>query len=358
MGKHSHSAGRYRMISSMSIKGFRCFREVSLSPLGRVNVIVGDNGSGKTSLLEALFIMSGSSPDLTIKTRAWRGIDSIEVTDDPQAAAELWGDLFHEFDRNRPIEMEANDTKTGRRRVVISGADQGDVLLAPSTQSDKVMTRTAPISFEYIVNGNSKIIVPEFTDKGLRLGATGLPTIKGRFMAANFSAKEYARIFSALSQGKRDREIVDLLRSEFPRIENLSVEILGQDTMIFASASGIPRKIPVVLLSAGINKLLCILLSIANLPGGVVMIDEIENGFYYERMPSIWRMIRDFAERYETQVFASTHSRECLVALSDVYADAPQDACLLRVEQHENTSHVLMFPGEMAFGALKFGEVR
>jgi recombinational DNA repair ATPase RecF len=57
---HHHDqrqASRYRMMRSLSIENFRSYRELHLSPLRRVNILVGDNGSGKTALLEALFLV-------------------------------------------------------------------------------------------------------------------------------------------------------------------------------------------------------------------------------------------------------------------------------------------------------------
>ena len=49
-----HETGEYLMIDKLSIENFRCFKSVQLWDLKRVNIIVGENASGKTVLLEAI----------------------------------------------------------------------------------------------------------------------------------------------------------------------------------------------------------------------------------------------------------------------------------------------------------------
>ena len=46
----------------------------------------------------------------------------------------------------------------------------------------------------------------------------------------------------------------------------------------------------------------------------VLLIDELENGLYYSILPQIWRGIATLAESEQIQVFATTHSRECILA--------------------------------------------
>ena len=98
---------------------------------------------------------------------------------------------------------------------------------------------------------------------------------------------------------------------------------------------GLPEKIPIALLSAGINKLICILLAIAQNPKGLVLIDEIENGFYFDRLLPIWKLIHSFASDHEVQLFASTHSAECLRALIPVIEGNEKDFSLIRMINQE-----------------------
>ena len=47
------------MFRSFTVKNFRCFQDLTIAPLARVNLIAGKNNVGKTALLEALYLHSG-----------------------------------------------------------------------------------------------------------------------------------------------------------------------------------------------------------------------------------------------------------------------------------------------------------
>src|SRR5690242_8026405 len=65
---------RVPMIDSVRMKNFRCFEEHFIEGLGTVNILVGDNGSGKTALLEALFLSQIGHPEVITRMRLWRGL--------------------------------------------------------------------------------------------------------------------------------------------------------------------------------------------------------------------------------------------------------------------------------------------
>src|SRR5437588_761087 len=52
--QESESAMGKLLLDSLEVRGFRGFRDLRIERLGRVNLIVGKNGIGKSSLLEAL----------------------------------------------------------------------------------------------------------------------------------------------------------------------------------------------------------------------------------------------------------------------------------------------------------------
>ena len=87
------------------------------------------------------------------------------------------------------------------------------------------------------------------------------------------------------------------------------------------------------------------------------MVDEIENGFYYKRMPSIWKAIIKFSHEYSVQLFISTHSKECLEALLPSVNEDPSNFRLLRVEVDEKRNHTIkVFKGKDLASALNTGE--
>src|SRR6266516_1632072 len=99
------------MFRSFTVKNFRCFRELTLTDLERVNLIGGKNNVGKTALLEALFLHVGpTSPQLPIGINANRGIT--QVSEDPR---ETWGWLFYGKHIEVPIELTSIGADNLRR---------------------------------------------------------------------------------------------------------------------------------------------------------------------------------------------------------------------------------------------------
>ncbi|MDQ3255935.1 MAG: AAA family ATPase [Acidobacteriota bacterium] len=87
-------AGDYKMIESLKIENFRCFESVELRDLKRINVIVGENGSGKTALLEAIFLGAVGAPEIVLRLRGWRGLGDLEIKSDQGSFQSAWRDLF------------------------------------------------------------------------------------------------------------------------------------------------------------------------------------------------------------------------------------------------------------------------
>ncbi len=88
------------MYNSVKLQNFRCFDDVSISSLARINLISGRNGVGKTSLLEALWLLSNpTDPEFALKLSKLRRI-SVDT-------GILFSDLFHDFDVTKKISLSA-----------------------------------------------------------------------------------------------------------------------------------------------------------------------------------------------------------------------------------------------------------
>ena len=71
----------------------------------------------------------------------------------------------------------------------------------------------------------------------------------------------------------------------------------------------------------GFNRLLILASVIIDSAGGIVLIDEIENGLHYSVLADVWRIVVRTAKDYKVQIFATTHSRDCYEALAAVNAE-------------------------------------
>ena len=110
---------------------------------------------------------------------------------------------------------------------------------------------------------------------------------------------------------------------------------------------------PIPLLSDGVNRLLGICLGIANTRGGTILVDQLEDGFHHKLLPSIWNSIYSLASHFNVQIFASTHSAECLRAMIPTLKGHEEDFSLLRAARVENGCTIDSFPGNYLETALE-----
>lgn len=64
--------------------------------------------------------------------------------------------------------------------------------------------------------------------------------------------------------------------------------------------------------------MLGIALSLSRARGGILLVDEIDTGIHYSVMESMWRLVCSTANRLDVQVFATTHSHDCVKSLSAI----------------------------------------
>jgi hypothetical protein len=355
------------MLSSIHVENFRCFQRLDLDDLGRINVIVGDNASGKTAFLESLVLPSGN-PDVTFHLRNARGIGiPMPILQRRKTAYDsLWKDLFFQLNQKAPITIVLRGTTENARslRVFYNGASetplftsQGTSGVVPKPDASTII----PITFELTdAKGALHTLQPE-------LAPTGNIVIKGPpadtpvvfFFAASLLADALwiASTFSDLSTRNEDTRLKETLKKIFPQITDLSVEVspLG-NASLYCVIPGMPEKIPIGLISYGINKLMAVLLGIASSPNGIALVDEIESGLYYKAFPKLWQAILQFSVEYNTQLFLTTHSSECLRALTPLLVTDHEKFRLLRSEKQSNgTCTIRIFKGKEFESALETG---
>jgi hypothetical protein len=166
----------YHMIESVEIQNFRSFRQVQLKGLPRINIVVGDNGAGKTALLEALFVAAAANPDVVTRFKHWRGVDAAGLTGTPQEIYDgIFLDLFHEFRKDHGPSVtligNANDSRSVRIYY-----DQGEPTLLPFGEGPHApppISGYTPVSFEWkdVAGQITKItprLAPEAVCKSLR----------------------------------------------------------------------------------------------------------------------------------------------------------------------------------------------
>lgn len=343
------------MLDSFSITNFRCFNDVEIKNCRRINVIVGDNGSGKTTMLEALFLALGVSPEIAMRTKTLRGFEAAQLSgthEDLNAA--LWGDLFYKFQSNKGAVISLKGPVEQHRSVIVNLHKRGQMRVLPPSRNKsgapvRVVPDPSPITFKWKIRGMPDLTVePSFAENKLIFPAVSTERVKAAFFSSSRAAPtlETANHFSNLSKSFLEGDFVDQFIQMYPRIKTITIELSAGSPMLFAAVEGLSEKIPLGLASGGMSKLAAILLGMAEHSGGVLLIDEIENGFYYRRLPMVWDAIVRASKQYDCQVFASTHSAECLNAIARLAESVPEDFSMMRTVLESDGAKVREFEGE------------
>lgn len=342
------------MITTLEIENFRCFKHLKLEHLSQINIIVGKNGSGKTALAEALVTV------LTPVTRMWqlrdqrKGSGSVLVNLRPRDFRGLWRHFFYAMQEDSTIRITVSGTeKTDTNQIALyydkaHSEETVSLSLAENTMNTDA-DRLAPLVFsQKTATGESKDYRITIASNGVNIAPS--PTSLEKevlFYPANtkHDLGEAAQRFSELSKKGNTTKVVNIIKNLYPFIQDLSIELDLGNPSIFASVEGIKEKMPIQYISEGVYRLLTILLGIVSYPSTIIIIDEIENGLYHETLDEVWRTLLEFAKEYNTQLFITTHSQECLSAAAKVAEDHEEKFTLLRTEIKNQEWKVKRFNG-------------
>jgi AAA15 family ATPase/GTPase len=147
------------------------------------------------------------------------------------------------------------------------------------------------------------------------------------------------------------------MREEFPFLADINHELLAGAPTLYAKIRGKRVAQPLNLVSSGIYKIATILLHIFKAKGSFLCVDEVENGIFFDRLDSLWRLMANFAKRNKTQLFVTAHGLECIESAGRIL-DA-EDLSLVQIFRRGNTSEVVTARGRDAVAAIHSGiEIR
>ena len=108
--------------------------------------------------------------------------------------------------------------------------------------------------------------------------------------------------------------------------------------------TGIDEPLPLRSLGDGMQRMLGIALALANAQDGILLVDEVENGIHYSVQPELWQLVFRLARRLNIQVFATTHSWDCIKGFQEAaQEDKQNEGLLIRLESKKDDIGVTLF---------------
>ena len=306
------------MITDLEIQNFRGLRHVKFVDLKRVNLIVGGNDTGKTSILEALVLLLGDGAALqqlpiTFRTNQHRG-QSVDHENDQE---NFWSWLFYDRSFENEIRISAGLTSQGRITVQTEREPDphlgGKALQAVLTRNDsrekvQAVPRPGMPRHKLLQYGQRQFAVTAANaPDGFRLAV-----LSTRAPNPVQDAENYNQV-ALLADG--ERRIEEIMREVEPRVRRLRYAKLPGTTspLIFVDI-GLSRAVPATQMGQAFNRILHIYTHVMANQATVLLVDEIENGIFSESMPRIWKGLLALCERESIQIFATTHSRKCVMS--------------------------------------------
>jgi len=311
-------------LTSITIRGYRPFREL-VAPLGPLEVLVGANGAGKSSLFEFLRFLR----------------ESVEREISPEiVAGNVGSQLFHRpgpprFNWTLEVQLEGESIEYEAELMGPVGSPQvireRVLALIPDSPQRKFLMRRlgekargAPranelmLSFATAPSARSLYSLREYIRSWRFYGAFALSKEKIRqpaFIEQEPVLREDGRNLSSVlhylltEHRPAFDELQQHLRSIIPGFRGLSVKARGGpgQVMAFWQEEGVDEDLSLADLSDGTLHLLCwITLCVHPHPPGLICIDEPDQGVHPRTLPLLAGLFQKAADR--TQILLSTHA--------------------------------------------------
>ncbi|MBL9100350.1 MAG: AAA family ATPase [Myxococcales bacterium] len=335
------------MLKSLEIKNFRMLEDFQVSKLGRVNLIVGKNNSGKSTVLEALRIYAGDARPSVLQQIAAShheaGLLNQAVTIELPASlpfAALITD--RRYDRNRSISI--GELASESCLVLSFGYRARDLRPAPfltAIPTGDSWVEVVPAL--QVTRGKKRLFLINLTPQSEPLSAPtqGLPCshVPTQFVPSDVLADEWDQI--ALTDGQNVvREALQILAPEFEGltfVRDTGTPNLHRSPRVKLSTATEP--VPLHSLGDGVVRILQIVLKLFPAKSGFLLIDEFDNGLHYSVQEQVWSLIFKMAARLDIQVFATTHSWDCIESFARAaHANQDVEGVLFRVGRSVRTS--------------------
>lgn len=348
------------MLTSFYIENFRLFDLLEVNRLGRLNLIVGQNNSGKSAFLEAveLYVSNASTQVLIAlvanRQETWRG--QPEVENDLIVIHPL-RHLFHNHKlpalgemgivvgptspRDEQIQVfiaayrfEKNEASGILQRVLVEANelphDLSDLELALTARENGRTIRILRLDRDLDQEESRYRRNATLLGSGARYPVEVVPT-------RNMTDEKLATLWDQINLTGLDDEVISGLQLLDPNITGVAF-VEGTDRrnrhnrIPILKTSSASEPLPLKTMGDGMTRLFHIIVALVNAKNGILIVDEFENGLHWSVQPKIWKTVFRLAQRLGVQVFASTHSRDCIVGFEEAWKEQEEMGAFFRLD--------------------------
>lgn len=317
----------------LTIRGYRGLSSLELEDLGAFNLLLGANDVGKTSVLEAIFLLTGfANLPLSIRVNNWRNY-VVHDFDDLSL-------FFNELNTEAPIEIESL-SGSGERRTLSITAETAETAIEQRLESGgngdassvKGARGAADRSTSSIPFGRRALLyraAVERASSGRSFSFSGRLAVRDgdpetaidpqsgveEIIPARFIVSSHGYSSEAIAEvvvHKKKDVLIEYLRIINSRIEDIAIS----GTVVHADI-GLRRMIPLNMFGSGMVRAASMLALLIQGDQRILLIDELDNGLHYRAIPPLLQALMKLSSDRGVQVYVTTHSLEILSALQHV----------------------------------------
>lgn len=354
------------MIKDVYIKDFRYLENVMLEDTKKINILVGENNSGKTSILEAMQLFR----DDNIVANLVRIARNREVTiypAFPRMSLSPYDSFINTFNKKqgslKVIELEAETDSLQHIRVSIEGGEYRQLYLREENLKASEKNYHDDITDEeirifkgkYYFEGLNACANKEFEfseiDRNIYLGRIErVEEVNINYLSP---IDHYTHYFSM-------RGINNIIKSGDKHNILKLLKIFDQNIVGFETVGERGRTIayikhkslgmvPLSVFGDGLKKILAITASVINCKNGILLIDEIETAIHKKALVEVFGWFIKACSEFNVQAFLSTHSIEAIDALLEGLNNNLCDIVCYRLENYNDKILVNRYSGEKLY---------
>jgi AAA15 family ATPase/GTPase len=307
-------------------------KEFQTNSVKQINLIAGKNNTGKSSILEAVAIYAckGKMNDV-ISLLDNRGEYSVNQTvadyteTNVNSLSRLFSGKAVEYHRDSAIQTGAINDFVSLRFVkyIYNAQNQASEKILLDNENDSNAKTGFEISYKDTfliqlnmpVNRFENLIVPE------KYQIVGASDIHGEMNG---------KLFDNITLTEKESHVIEALRIIEPRMERIAfiTDKSSQTRNAVMKLSGMRDVSPLRSMGDGVNRILTIILAMVNVENGYLLIDEFENGLHYSVQEQLWKIIFRTAKTLNVQVFATTHSNDCIRSFGNILNSGDYDSTI------------------------------
>jgi predicted ATPase len=346
------------LFEQVKISGFRLFKNLYVERLGRVNLIVGKNNVGKSSFLEALRLYAHKgSPAiiaelLTTRDQAVRQSMRLIEPEEVETLVQAIRSLFYKYgdvpDDKNIILIEARGKQQESLKVAINWYQQIEVeersafQVVSSNDADWLEDVTLRLTIQ--VGEHPSISLPLDLYRARRsilsMNRPEFDEIPVVFdPVSGLTNSQIGELWDDIALTKLEEDVLRALRlleRDVERIALVEQQVQRSPRTPIVKLQGMAIPIRLRSMGDGMIRVLSMALALVSARGGLLLIDEFENGLHYSIQANLWKLVLDLATRLDVQVFATSHSWDCIEAFQQATSEnSAEMGMLIRLEKHK-----------------------